>query len=151
MRKMGKVAVALAGVLLGASCGLFDDDGEIDIQIAAEALVVTPSEPALLRVTAVNRGDSRVVWGRGSSSCQFGLLARVEDRFLRAQEDRACTSDLAAQGLEPGESRTEELPWSGYVVRDGTATVLPPGRYEIRGFAGSAAWSAPVRITLQED
>jgi hypothetical protein len=73
----------------------------------------------------------------------------VEGATLRAIADRVCTSDMAEQGLDPGESRTEVLSWPGWVLEDGELVLLPSGACSVRGAAGSEAFSRAGQVTVQ--
>lgn len=144
VRRFGGILSAITLISGTAAC----DDDDILLTILPHDGTASSSEPAELTVTAVNRGDSRVVWGKGSSSCQLSAVVRVGRRDLEAVTPRVCTDDLAEQGLDPGESRAETLEWGGAVVLDGRVEVLLSGLYEVRGAAGSEAVSDPVEIRV---
>lgn len=110
----------------------------VPIELVSE-IAVSPDDPGWFRVTAENRGHQRVVWGRGSSSCQLGLVVQLGFAFVRTNELRACTVDLAEQGLDPGATRSEVILWGGEVLTGSGPRVLEPGRYRIRGIAGGGA------------
>lgn len=149
VRSTGSVApLILSGVLGLVGCSTDDGGDAIHFEVSAVSLVANPTEPAVLEVTVENRGPSRVTWGRGSSSCQLDLAVRIGLRDVQANVVRACTSDLVEQGLDPGERRTEELPWSGEVRRDGEVEALPAGTYPVRAAAGDIARSEPVAVRL---
>lgn len=140
------------GALALAACSLFAA-GALHVTAAPDAFTTAPGEPVTIIVTAENTGDDRVEWGEGSSSCQLRLLVRVDGEDLVAPQSRACTDDLAPWTLGPGGSRTESFAWEGLVRRDergGPIERLAPGTYELRGAAGSAAYSEAIRIELRE-
>lgn len=112
------------------------------------ALVVSPMEQAAFRVTALNRGEERVVWGMGSSSCQLGLTVQDQDGKRHDIDFRDCTADLVEQGLDPGASRTETFLWGGWIRVDGQIQTLPSGEYRVRGVAGNREESAPILVTV---
>ncbi len=140
----------IGALLLVLGCSLFEDEENFEVQISASASVVSPSEPVTFTVTAENRGSSRVVWGKGSSTCQLTTVVQIEGREHTALDvTKWCTADLVEAGLDPGESRTEVFHWSGHVAWPDTFGVLPPGDYEVRGAAGKKARSAPVAIEVR--
>lgn len=112
---------------LGVSVVTMDVDGSV---------VVSPTELEGFRVTAVNRGDERIVWGSGSSSCQLGLVVLDAASRRHNIDFRDCTSDLVEQGLDPGESLTETFLWGGIIAVDQEMQVLPTGQYRVVGVAG---------------
>jgi hypothetical protein len=140
-------AVAALTALGGSGCALFDEDPPILLTVTAS--FAPGGLPATLTATAVNRSEARVVWGRGSSSCQLDVVVALSRAvWRRAVIPRICTDDLAEQSLDPGASRTEQLVWNG-VVRDGESfESLGPGRYELRATAGSEALSPPVAVQV---
>jgi hypothetical protein len=140
------VAIPLQGCALLAPTAL-------EVTAEVERSEAAPDEPAIVRVTATNRGSRRVRWGEGSSTCQLWLVVRVDGVDRRAPMDRVCTMDLRPHTLEPGESRTEVVGWTGLVqIGHGPDAVhrLPAGEYEVRGAAGWVAASAPVIVTLRD-
>lgn len=136
-------ALALAAM----ACFLFDD-GELQVTAAAEQAVASALNPVRVTVTATNAGDSRAMWGRGSSTCQLRLLVRIGTTDFPALVPRPCTADLVDHALDPGESRTETLRWAGGVIRGDSLEVLEPGAYELRGAAGNVT-SEPIHIELR--
>jgi hypothetical protein len=149
------------GAVLMAGCSSLFGAGALIVEAEAERAVVAVTEPAVVRVTGRNVGNSRVIWSRsGSSTCQFHLLVRVEgiDRF--AVRDW-CTSDARTLQLRPGEERTEGITWDGRVAAPsdpvGAAAArvpivrLAPGVYEIRAAAGAVAVSEPMLVEVLPD
>lgn len=124
------------------------DEGKLEVRAFTDILTATPESPVAIEVTATNVGTERVVWGRGSSSCQLSLVVVVSGAFREAIAERGCTDDLAQQGLDPGESRSEVLPWAGRVREDGEIVLLPPGTYSLRGAAGTVAYSPAGSVTV---
>jgi hypothetical protein len=148
----GWICTFVAAVMVMAVCGCSDvlwDEG-LGLTITFSDTVVTPDQPVLITLTAMNLGDS-VVWGTGSSSCQLDalLLIGVEER--RIDVLRGCTDDLATQGLGRGEALTERWPWNGAALIDGTAETLPEGVYEVVAVAGEVARSEPRTIRVQHE
>lgn len=140
--------LAVAGALIVAISGCsdaFSSDG-LALTITVSDSEVRLGAPVTVRVTALNLGDS-VVWGRGSSSCQLGAVAQVGADERRI-DFRACTEDLAPQGLGPDKSRTESWTWNAVVFTGNVVDTLPPGVYQIRAVAGNAARSSPRTITV---
>ena len=150
LRRCCLVACAAA---LSSGCGLFSSDQpdlRIEIQ-ASEDTLTRPTEYPGLAVTVENLGDTRAVWGPGSSSCQLGAVVRIGRAELQAPGSRACTDDLVEQGIDPGETRTETWRWDGWIVdEDGVRTELPPGRYQVAGAAGPWTGHATVTITISQ-
>lgn len=142
----------LTGALAGGACSSILASGALRLTASADDAVVLPTEPAVVRVTATNVGDARVTWGPGSSTCQFHLQVRVDGADLFAPSGRPCTADLRTLSLDPGESRTETLEWTGLVQRGDSVVPLDPGVYEVRAAAvGSATTSEPVVIQIQSN
>ncbi|NIN98771.1 MAG: hypothetical protein GTN93_21200 [Anaerolineae bacterium] len=150
MDRGSRLRVPLVGaVLLILGCSLFEDEENLEVRISASASVASPSDPVTLTVTAENRGGSRVLWGKGSSTCQLTTVVRVEGREYPAPDiTKVCTADLVEAGLDPGETRTEVFHWRGHATLPDTFGVLLPGKYEVRGAAGNKARSAPVVIEV---
>jgi hypothetical protein len=133
--------------LVLVACSLFDGD-DLDISVSAPGGVVSPGEALAVEVTAENRGDSRVTWGEGSSTCQLHLEVRLDGHdYLAPAVPRICTADYVEMGLDPGQARTEVLSWAGYVLRDSLELLLP-GTYALRGAAGSDWKSPPIEVEI---
>lgn len=142
---MNRRAPHLLGLLLLAASALggcvFSSDGDdsgsdLRVSIGATDRIVSLTDGVLLDVEGENRGESRVVWGRGSSSCQFTAFVRVGLKLHAAPGERACTDDLAEQGLDAGQSRREDWLWDGTVLGKNGWERLPPGKYKVYGAAG---------------
>jgi len=125
----------------------FGDDNALDLTASASSAVLTLGEEVRITVTAVNRGSTRVSWGWGSSTCQLHFVVRLGARDYPAATNRICTADWVEAALNPGESRTEHVDWTGWVVRD-SAELLPAGTYDIRGAAGKLWKSPPVALEV---
>lgn len=137
--------LATAVAFLPAACG----EGGLDMTAQADGTVVSAIDTLEVSATAVNVGSERVVWGQGSSSCQFDLMVAVNGVRRRAAAVRVCTADRTEHGLDPGESRTEILPWTGLVFDvDGEVERLPPGSYSVRAVAGSKGSSPEAAIEV---
>jgi hypothetical protein len=134
---------------VGAGCALFNDDPSLLLVAITDRAATAPADPMTLTITAINTGAGRVVWGRGSSSCQLGAVVAVTPYVWRSAGDlRVCTDDLVEQGLDPGAARTEQILWDGQVWRDGANAYLPAGNYELRAATGERGRSRPVRVTV---
>lgn len=144
LRRFGSIMCALVAILATSAC----DDDDIVLTILSQGGTASASSSVELTVTAVNRGDTRVVWGKGSSSCQLSAVVRLGLRDVEAAIPRGCTDDLAEQGLDPGESRTETFEWQGSVDLGPRFEPLPPGLYQVRGAAGSEWVSDAVEIRV---
>lgn len=137
---------AVSGLLLLLACGnplavtvvTLDLDGTV---------VVSPQEQEEFRVTALNRGDERVVWGSGSSSCQLGLVVLDAAGQRHNIDFRGCTADLVEHALDRGESLTETFLWGGMIVVDQQLRALPAGQYRVLGVAGEHD-SPPLLVTV---
>ncbi|MGH7599251.1 MAG: hypothetical protein ACREOI_23075 [bacterium] len=140
--------LALGATLLFYGCSIFGEDERVEVALAASAATVSSTNPVTINVTANNQGEGRVVWGRGSSSCQLGAVIQVGNENCRI-DIRACTSDLAEQGLEPGEHRNESWLWDGQIFQNNQAGPLPAGRYKIYGTAGGWLSKAPIEIEIK--
>jgi hypothetical protein len=138
-------AVAGSAIILGCADPLAVEVFSVDVDGAP---VVSPMEQAAFQVTAVNRGNERVTWGTGSSSCQLGLTVQDADAQRHSIDFRICTSDQVEQGLDPGASRTETFLWGGWIVLNGETRTLPSGEYRVRGVAGEREESAPILVTV---
>lgn len=153
MRRTTSIWLVLAlGIAAFASgCDLLTDDGDgapsLKITIEADGRIASPTDSVLLTVTATNQGSTRVVWGRGSSSCQLGAVVRVGATRVPAADLRACTEDLSEQALLPGESRTESWPWNGQVLRKTVIEPLAPGFYKVFGAAGP--WQSDSWVVIE--
>jgi len=139
---------ALGAALLFCGCSIFGENERVEVAIAASAATVSPTNPVTINVSANNQGEGRVVWGRGSSSCQLGAVIQAGNENYRI-DIRACTSDLAEQGLEPGERRNESWLWDGQIFRSNQPERLAPGRYKIYGTAGGWLSKTPVEIEVK--
>lgn len=153
MASMIRFSAWTAVLLIGAGGQGCANMGPEGLVISTEVLESTASvnDPARVRVTAANVGLTRVTWGPGSSSCQLWLQVRTGNGGAFAPVDgRVCTADLVTPALEPGESRTETLSWSGRAQVGDSIVVLEPGVYQLRGLALPASVSALVLVTLVE-
>jgi len=138
----------LVSVLAMVGCAL-TMPGFLKVTALAEKPIATFEEPALVRITATSVAERRFTFGEGSSTCQLHLLVRVDGIDRRAVDERLCTADTRTHSLQPGESRTELLPWSGRVQMDDEIVDLHPGLYEVRGGAGFKGVSAPIAVMLE--
>ncbi len=147
-RLLKQLSPVLAGVAILVSNGCSDlfGGGGLEIALSVSDTVTSPDAPVVVTATAMNAGDS-VIWGQGSSSCQLRAVVLL-DSDERRIDYRACTDDLAPQGLGPDESRTEEWMWGGEVFGDGSVDTLPPGEYEIQAVAGELKRSPPVTVQV---
>ncbi len=145
VRGMGRLAVAgVAGVL---ACGNPLAVSVMNVGVTG-TIVVSPMERGGITVKAVNRGDERVVWGSGSSSCQLGLFVRDADGRDHSIDFRDCTADFVEQGLAPGDSLSETFVWGGWIEVDGELRTLPNGEYRVYGVAGDRARSEPLLVRV---
>ncbi len=137
--------LALAAVWIG--CGNPLDVRLVPVDLDGD-LTVSPSDPGEYVVTVENNGNERIAWGMGSSSCQLGLFV-IADGARHSIDWRVCTSDLIELGLNPGESRSETFQWDGHVADiEGQPFLLPEGRYQLIGTAGSEGESEPLRVAV---
>lgn len=141
--RISVLLLALTSVAVGC-----DDDVRLEVTAVPNKTVANHADPVQITVTATNTGDERVVWGQGSSGCQLSLRVRVDGASLQALEDRGCTDDFVEQGLDPGETRAEAILWGGSVLDGDQVFALEPGTYEVRGAAGTVAFSPPGEITV---
>lgn len=133
------VALTACGNPLDVSLVPVDVDGD---------LIVSPADPGEYVVTVENNGTGRITWGMGSSSCQFSLFV-IADDIRHPIEERVCTADLVEQGLDPGESRSETFEWDGHIPDiEGQPFLLPEGKYQVIGTAGSESSSKPISVTV---
>jgi hypothetical protein len=142
----GVVLAFLASGLVGC-IAIFDTD-DLLLSLDVSNTTVRPDAPSTLTVTAKNTGDERIVWGQGSSSCQFGAFVAVGTDVFPI-DIRACTDDLAPQGLDAGETRTETWTWNGEIVVEGNLDTLPTGDHRIWATAGAAARSNLKTISIE--
>jgi hypothetical protein len=147
----GLLAVSLAFAL--AACSPPNEPsvpGNLQITVASDAAIATPSQPAFVQVTARNTGGLPVSWGPGSSTCRLSLLVRSqgEDHLVPRGP---CTADLATYVLQPGESRTEIIAFAGQHGSPAGTVTLRTGSYEVRGAALPVATSDPVVIEVRAD
>ncbi len=129
-------------------CAAANSEG-LHVTASAERLTTGAEESVVVEVVARNTAAEPVVWGHGSSGCQMHLLVRVDGRDRKAVDARVCTMDYVAQGLDPGESRSERIPWDGRVLVDGSEKVLPRGEYELRAAAGDLETSDALLIRVE--
>jgi hypothetical protein len=151
-RKPKASCLAVVATLVAATIGCSDvlwDEG-LGLTVTFSDSVVTPDQPVLVTLTAMNLGDS-VVWGTGSSSCQLDAFVLIGAEERRIDVLRGCTDDLATQGLGRGDARTERWPWNGAALIEGAADTLPAGVYEVVAVAGEVARSEPRTIRVQHE
>lgn len=149
VQKRGKRWFVVLIPLLHIACGSPLDVDVLAIDVTGP-VTVSVSAPVDFEITATNLGSSRVVWGMGSSSCQFSLV--VEGNGIDRQDIsfRGCTADLVEQGLEPGESRTEVISWDGQISVSGVLEPLPAGEYRVSGLAGNERKSSSLKVRVVE-
>jgi hypothetical protein len=128
------------------ACGSLGPAGPLEVTVS-RSMEVDPRSSDVL-VTVRNPTRFRIVWGRGSSSCQLSADVYADGAWVPLRSRRICTMDLADQGLDPGGSRGEVLVWDGLVVRGGVRETLPAGQYLVRGRAGDHGTSAPLTVYL---
>jgi hypothetical protein len=143
-------AHVLAGVLLLlAGCDLDPiDEGTILVTISTSEFVVSPDTPATITVTARNASQDRVMWGRGSSSCQLSLAVLTPAGQRYAADVRACTEDLIEQALAPGATRTEVFEWGGEAYEGGETIFLTSDSYRLIANAGEKGESQSLELQL---
>lgn len=141
-------ATALVVSIIHTGCG--SNPLELDVIALAVTgpITVSVTSPLEFEITATNVSSERVVWGLGSSSCQFGLYVEGDEIERQNIAFRACTEDLAEQGLNPGQSRTEVIEWDGQISVSGLMSPLPAGLYQVIATAGSEYESEPLVITI---
>lgn len=142
----------LAGLVFICGCSLLASEELALDATLPDGSIATPDAPVAVRVTVRNIGEARASWGPGSSTCKLQLMVRVDgvDRF--APVNRVCTMDLTTHVLDPGESYIETLTWDGRVqLGSGPEGIeqLPPGTYELLGYAKDGATSERVLVTLK--
>ena len=105
-----------------------------------------------VEISIVNLTDKRILWGRGSSSCKLNLKVIEGQNEYSAYIPRICTMDAGQYYLNPGESYTNEITWTGEVLERGSrsARSLSPGTYELIGVAGIYK-SDPIRFTISSE
>lgn len=140
------LVLSLAVVMAGA-CSPFGSD-QLELTVTVVQPFLAPDDPAIFEVTAVNRGIGRVTWGPGSSTCQLHLLVRVDEEDVGAAVDRACSLLPVTHSLDPGQARSEIIPWEGRILSSTGIVALEPGVYEVRAVARPVATSDPVSITV---
>jgi hypothetical protein len=139
------VVATLVAATFGCSDVLWYEG--LGITITFSDSVVTPDQPILVTITAMNLADS-VVWGTGSSSCQLNACVLIGAEERRIDVLRGCTDDLATQGLGRGEAITERWAWNGQALIEGVADTLHEGVYEVVAVAGEVARSEPRTIRI---
>ncbi len=146
LARFGGYAVALGMLVLSSYCST-GGDRDLALTIAAERGDSESSKPFMtLTVIAENLGDSRVTWGNGSSACQFDLIVDVDG--TEHSISRICTADYVEHGLDPDETRIEELRWDGTILVAGELKALPPGTYPVRAVAGDAT-SPTISVNIE--
>jgi hypothetical protein len=146
-RAIGRLLRAASVLPLVGCIAIFDTD-DLLLSLDASSTTVRPDSPITLTVTAKNTSGERIEWGRGSSSCQFAAFVAVGTDVFRI-DIRACTEDLAPQGLDAGETRTEAWTWNGEIVVEGRLDTLPTGDYRIWATAGTVARSNLKTISIE--
>jgi hypothetical protein len=139
---------AIGGVLALASCAELEPPGPLLVTLAVVGAQASPSDPAVITVTAANNTTTRISWGAGSSSCTLAAAVRVNGVWLPILGERICTTDTTEHALDAGKTRTEAFGWYGHVRRNGQTELLAPGTYLIRGQAGTMGASRAVTITV---
>jgi hypothetical protein len=130
-------------------------DGGLDVSLSTDRQVVTPSTPAMITITVVNRGDRTVkaMDPRGYACMPAYSVATEQGASVPAPSSGFCAAVAYLRvSLEPGESMTIRDTWSGE-ASDGRLgnTPLPAGRYRLatRVAAGSELLgSAPVVMSV---
>lgn len=147
------MGLLLATLLWMAGCNITETlrggEGTLAVTIESSGRTVSASEPVELTVTAYNQGERRVIWGRGSSTCQLDFSVEIGGTLYPGASRRACTDDLSEQALGPGERRRESFEWDGSVLRGGEIRPLPRGSYKVYGTAGPYR-SAPLTLVVVE-
>lgn len=146
-RPMATIAAILLVLPLTGCIDLLSGN-DLELTLDVSSTTVRPDAPITLTVTATNESDERIVWGQGSSSCQLSAVVAVGTDLFPI-DIRACTDDLAPQGLDPKESRDEAWPWNGEIIVQNTLDTLPPGDYRIWATAGEVARSNLKTITVR--
>ena len=141
-------------VLVCGACG--DDsvappstDEALNVTVLADPISFSAGSDVTITVEVENPTESRVEFGKGSSSCQFLAVIRYGEEDHGMPASRVCTADMGTLSLDPGERRSESWIWSGAVVVDGVAEQLLPGVYELRGVAGKFT-GLPVTVQVVE-
>jgi hypothetical protein len=152
---LSRCCLVLCTAFLLCGCSLFHDEDCRDlaglrVTISASGHRTSRLDPVIITVTAENTGDSRVVWGYGSSTCQLGAVVRIDGADYRTGEIRGCTQDVVELWLDPGQTRTESWGWYGGIWTDQGGEVLPAGRYRLYGTAGSWVSSNGIVIEVFE-
>jgi hypothetical protein len=140
------VPTAVSGLVLVLACANPLEVSVVTLDLDG-SVVVSPMEQEAFNVSAVNRGDERVVWGSGSSSCQLRLVVLDNSGRRHDIDFRACTDDWVEHRLDPGESITETFLWGGQIMVDQEMEALPSGEYRLIGVAGERE-SPPLTVRV---
>jgi hypothetical protein len=143
-----RTVIAISGVVALAGCAELGPPGSLQVTLAVTGAHASPSDPAVITVTAVNNTTTRMSWGTGSSSCTLTAAVRVAGAWVPILGERVCTTDTTEHALDAGQTRTEAFGWHGHVRRNGQTELLAPGTYLIRGQAGTMGASRTVTITV---
>jgi len=144
------VIVGLVWALAACETPSEPSAGTLHVTAVSDAAVATPSQPALVQVTATNTGSGAVSWGPGSSICRLALMVRNEGAWHVVPRG-PCTADVVTYVLQPGESRTETIAFDGqYNTAAGTVT-LRAGSFELRGAALPVDFSDPLVVEFRPD
>jgi len=126
-----------------------DPESDVQITMTISGDIISDSSPIEVRIIIQNLTDERIVYGGGSSSCRCHLLIVDGHNEYRGYIPRFCTADHRPYNLEPGESKTCLLKWTGEILeRDVRSRKrLAPGSYEMVGQTGRYE-SAPVAFRI---
>jgi hypothetical protein len=139
-----------AALVVHSGCGSTPLEVDLVAVDVTGPVTLTVGSPVEFVVTATNNRAERVVWGIGSSSCQLSLFVEGDELELHNIAFRACTVDLAEQGLDPGQTRTEVIAWDGHISVSGLMAALPAGVYQVTAMAGDEFESPQLTVTIVE-
>jgi hypothetical protein len=122
-------------------------DHAVHVSLTLSNNKVSSAHPVEVTVSITNLTDERILWGRGSSSCRLKFLVVGDNEEYWPHLPIMCTKDERPYYLDPRETDSQRLVWSGQVRERQWNSIwnLPPGSYDLIGVAGSHR-SAPVTI-----
>ena len=154
MSRIRGIVILLLTALVGCNEPTSVNSG-LDVSLSADRQVVTPSTPAVITITVVNRGDRtvKVMDPRGYACMPAYSVETEQGSAVPAPSRGLCALPAYLPvSLEPGASMTIHDSWSGE-ASDGRLgnTPLPPGRYRLAAHVAAGSeflGSPPVVISV---
>lgn len=150
-RKCINLMLLSAVLSLGACTDVTGPAGQLEVTVSASAAVASIEEPALIEVSALNRGDEPVLIRM--NPCPGPYRVTNSRGRVVAPGPTPCQLIVVTEMLDPGERLVFSSSWAGTTRErvDALPVELPPGRYAVRGLVlaeGAEVNSAPIHIAV---